>query len=129
MKLTTALVDDDKIFHFLMDILLKETHISNSPIFLHNGKQFLEWWEGQKSSNETSLVFLDLNMPLIDGWKVLDQLQNAKNIFVVIITSSINPKDKKRAEAYPVVIDFLIKPVVLENLIELKKSPFLNQYF
>lgn len=131
MKLTTVLVDDDKIFHFLMDIMLKETLISDNPVFLQEGKDFLEWWEGQKSTQNPCLLFLDLNMPLIDGWQVLERLhkEDAKNIFVVIITSSIDPKDKKRAEAYPHVIDFLIKPIALEELIDLRNSSLLSPYF
>lgn len=131
MKLTTAIVDDDKIFHFLMEILLKEADISNSPIGLHGGAQFFEWWEDRQSAAEASLVFLDLNMPLIDGWNILDKLheQGAQNTFVVIITSSIDPKDKKRAEAYPMVIDFLVKPILLQNLIDIRQSPLLKEYF
>lgn len=131
MKLTTAIVDDDKIFHFLMEILLKEADISNSPIGLHGGAQFFEWWADRQSASEASLVFLDLNMPLIDGWNILDKLheQGAQNTFVVIITSSIDPKDKKRAEAYPMVIDFLVKPILLQNLIDIRQSPLLKEYF
>lgn len=131
MKLTTILVDDDKIFHFLMDIMLKEIHISDTPLYLLEGKAFLAWFENKRKPEEVALVFLDLNMPLIDGWQVLDYLhkKEAKNIFVVIITSSIDPKDKKRAEAYPMVIDFLVKPIALEDLIALKKHPLLSPYF
>ncbi|WP_164109919.1 MULTISPECIES: response regulator [Sphingobacterium] len=131
MKLTTAIVDDDKIFHFLMEILLKEAAISNAPIGLHGGPQFLEWWQDRQSASEASLVFLDLNMPLVDGWKVLEKLheQGAKNTFVVIITSSIDPKDRKRAESYPMVIDFLVKPILLENLTAIRQSPFLKEHF
>lgn len=131
MKLTTAIVDDDKIFHFLMEILLKEAAISNTPIALHGGPQFLEWWQDRQSASEASLVFLDLNMPLVDGWNVLEKLheQGAKNTFVVIITSSIDPKDRKRAESYPMVIDFLVKPILLENLTAIRQSPFLKEYF
>lgn len=131
MKLTAAIVDDDKIFHFLMGIMLKETDISSSPICLQNGEQFLQWWHGQKDSSEAFLIFLDLNMPLVDGWQVLDNLksENSENIFVVIITSSIDPKDRKRAQSYPMVINFMVKPIVLQNLIDLRQSDLLSRYF
>ncbi|MFD2553056.1 response regulator [Sphingobacterium tabacisoli] len=131
MKLNTAIVDDDKIFHFLMSIMLKETQISSSPLCLQEGGQFLQWWHTQKSISENVLIFLDLNMPLVDGWQVLDELrnENAKNIFVVIITSSIDPKDKKRAERYPMVIDFIVKPIQLHDLLKIKHSTSLTPYF
>ncbi|MBL1409502.1 response regulator [Sphingobacterium faecale] len=131
MKLQTAIVDDDRIFHFLMDIMLQETQISNSPVCLYEGEQFLQWWHAHKDNAEASLIFLDLNMPLIDGWKVLDNLrkETAKKIFVVIITSSIDPKDRKRAEGYPMVIDFMVKPIHLNDLLEVKQSAPLLPYF
>lgn len=131
MKLNTAIVDDDKIFHFLMTIMLKETQISSTPVCLQEGEQFLQWWHTQKSVSQNSLIFLDLNMPLVDGWQVLDKLkaENAKNLFVVIITSSIDPKDRKRAENYPMVIDFMVKPIQLHDLIRIKQSTSLTPYF
>lgn len=131
MKLNTAIVDDDKIFHFLMSIMLKETQISSSPLCLQEGGQFLQWWHTKKSTSDNVLIFLDLNMPLVDGWQVLDELrnENAKNIFVVIITSSIDPKDKKRAERYPMVIDFIVKPIQLHDLLKIKQSTSLTPYF
>ncbi len=131
MKLNTAIVDDDKIFHFLMEIMLKEARISNTPICLQEGQQFLQWWQEQKDSSAASLIFLDLNMPLVNGWQVLDNLknENAKNIHVVIITSSIDPKDKQRALSYPMVIDFMVKPIHLHDLTNIKVSHHLAQYF
>lgn len=131
MTLNTAIVDDDKIFHFLMTIMLKETQISSTPVCLQEGEQFLQWWHTQKSVSQNSLIFLDLNMPLVDGWQVLDKLkaENAKNLFVVIITSSIDPKDRKRAENYPMVIDFMVKPIHLHDLIRIKQSTSLTPYF
>ncbi len=131
MKLNTTIVDDDKIFHFLMTIMLKEAQISSTPLCLQEGEQFLQWWHTQKNSLESSLLFLDLNMPLVDGWQVLDELknENAKNIFVVIITSSIDPKDRKRAETYPMVIDFMVKPIHLPDLLNIKNSTSLTPYF
>lgn len=131
MKLNTAIVDDDKIFHFLMTIMLKETQISCTPVCLQEGEQFLQWWYTQKNVSQNSLIFLDLNMPLVGGWQVLDKLkdENAKNLFVVIITSSIDPKDRKRAESYPMVIDFMVKPIHLHDLMRIKQSTSLTPYF
>lgn len=131
MKLTTAIVDDDKIFHFLMGIMLKDALISEAPICLDEGKQFLNWWREEKNPDGSFLIFLDLNMPLVDGWQVLETLreEDAKNIFVVIITSSIDPKDKEKAKAYPMVIDFLVKPILMQNLIDLKTSSAISHFF
>ena len=47
-----------------------------------------------------SLIFLDLNMPLMNGYECLNQIRNsaAKDIPIVVISTSTNPRDKKRVE-------------------------------
>lgn len=131
MELTTVIVDDDKIFQYLMNVMLKETGISTAPLGYPGGKEFMRWWDEREDISGDILVFLDLNMPLMDGWQVLQKLQEqqAKNIFVVVITSSIDPNDQKRARTYPMVIDFITKPILMEDIANLKNSAALSPYF
>lgn len=131
MKLNPVIVDDDRILHFLLDIMLQEVQISDPIISLHDGNEFITWWREQSKITEKYLVFLDLNMPLTNGWMVLDELQraDAKNILVVIITSSIDTKDRKRAEKYAMVIDFIVKPIQLQDLEDLKNACSIHPYF
>ena len=73
------------------------------------------------------IIFLDLNMPDMDGFGFLERfLQLPRKIQeiakVVILTSSSNQSDKKRAEKYTSVTNFLSKPLSLEALKNLREN-------
>jgi CheY-like chemotaxis protein len=58
------------------------------------------------------LILLDINMPEISGWDFLDQLQSfLVNIPIVIYTSSIDEVDREKAKNYPMIKEYIIKPL------------------
>ena len=66
-------------------------------------------------------------MPVIGGWDFLDEFMESyyekfNSTKVVILSSSVDPRDKERAKNYPIVIDFFSKPISKEILrqIEIK---------
>lgn len=125
-------VDDDKLFNLIAKVLLRDAGISHSPIVCSNGQEALAKLRREINPNSAFLLFLDINMPLMSGWEVLDTLQSfpyQENILVVIVTSSINKADKERAKAYPQLIDYLVKPIKKENLLTLKSSSHLANFF
>ena len=66
---------------------------------------------------EPDLIFLDLNMPVISGWDLLEKMKkNNLHHKVVILTSSTNSLDKEHSKKYPNVIDFCEKPIRKEKL-------------
>jgi len=74
------------------------------------------------------VLFLDINMPRIDGWEFLDELKN-RNIhipFIVMLSTSMNINDKKRAENHPLVSHFQSKPIEVDFLVELEKRVLKN---
>lgn len=65
------------------------------------------------------LVLLDINMPVIDGWKFLDQMNDIMldaGISVVILSSSVNAKDMERAMQYDSVLKYIVKPLTLDKI-------------
>jgi CheY-like chemotaxis protein len=67
------------------------------------------------------VIFLDLNMPIKDGWEFLGDFtqippDQREGVSIYVISSSINPTDRERAQKYDVVGGYLSKPVVAENL-------------
>jgi CheY-like chemotaxis protein len=63
-------------------------------------------------SSQNLIVFLDLNMPIMDGWEFLEKFQsqyyvNYPNIKIILLTSSVDPSDKERANQFPTVLEFL----------------------
>ena len=68
-------------------------------------------------------ILLDINMPILDGFQVLD-IFNEKfkdfNLHVFMLTSSISQEHKNKACSYSLVKKFFVKPFTLEYTKELK---------
>ena len=77
----------------------------------------------QKPTPHVDLLLLDINMPDLDAWRFLDELQNnALRVPVIIITSSIDQDDLDRAKEYDVIINYIIKPIKPRVLISRLKA-------
>jgi len=72
------------------------------------------------AKDENALIFLDLNMPVMNGWDFLEALKN-KNVFhrIIILTSSISKIDQEKAKEYPCVIKYMVKPMNKKKFSEL----------
>lgn len=108
------IVEDDPMVSFLHRELLKKYKISNEPLGFVNGKEAYDFMVSQECSYHY-LVLLDLNMPVMNGWEFLDKLEEkevASRTKVAIVTSSIDKKDREKAETYETVDSYLFKPLL-----------------
>lgn len=111
-----VLVDDMEIFNFIM----VNSIMSVSPACtVHDFTRPEDAFEALKEI-DPDLVFLDLNMPGLDGWSFLEKMQE-HNLHhrVFILTSSTSELDRTRSERYTNVARFLVKPVEEELLEEI----------
>jgi len=86
-----------------------------------NGKIGLEKLEKIKNSNHTTIVILDINMPVLDGWGFLDQIEkchfyNLPQLFIYIVSSSTDESDILKARQYSFIKRFLHKPLSKEDI-------------
>lgn len=121
-----ALIDDDPAFVFITEKIIEKTnHFKEVKVF-DNGLNALNYLK-ENLNNDTHLpniIFLDLSMPVMDGWQFLDEyalleIKNKSKITVYICSSSISPYDITRAKSISEVTDFIIKPITKEKLTEI----------
>ena len=133
-KLRTILVDDDPV------VLMLQTNNVKSAILDSEAKSFLSGMEGinylrelaDAGSSDTFLILLDINMPEMDGWSFLDHLNQENfplDIYVIMVTSSTNAADKRRAQSYPMVISFVEKVLTKEKVASFMLLPPLSKCY
>ena len=127
-------VDDDAITLMLCKMVLSKNSFSNEIATATNGEEALNYFKTLKktiietpSTKVPQLIFLDLNMPVMGGWEFLDHFNSLefsefKNIKVIVLSSTIDPEDIEKSKTYPMVIDFLSKPITSTMLEYLKNK-------
>jgi CheY-like chemotaxis protein len=112
------LVDDDPINNLINKRLLSKTRISQKIQEFLGGEDALVRLKEVPDSSQL-LIFLDINMPVLNGWeflnKYLDSFPNRKDK-IIILSSSIDFQDRQRAQEYEIVSGFLEKPLTLEKI-------------
>ena len=127
-------IDDDPITLMLCKKVIVKSSFSNEIITSQNGEEALSYFNTIKYTNnqnkpipQPQLIFLDLNMPVMGGWEFLDYFNSEEfsefnTIKVVVISSTIDPEDLEKSKQYPMVIDFLSKPISQSMLEYLKNK-------
>lgn len=112
------LVDDQEIANFIMKKILK-IHLTDSEV--HDFVMPEEAYDSISKLNP-DIIFLDLNMPRMNGWEFLEKMK-ADNIAtpVVILTSSTSNYDKERAGEFPNVKEFYFKPFNPTEITQIKE--------
>ncbi len=112
------LVDDDPINNLINRRLLGKAGIGNHIEEYLSAQEALE--KIKSLSKEGSLlIFLDINMPVLNGWEFLEEyktLFSDRDDKIVILSSSIDFQDRQKALEYPIVSGFLEKPLSLEKI-------------
>lgn len=107
---TILCVDDDPITLMLCKMVITKSSFSNKIDTAKNGEEALKYFDSlllaNNYLNKPQLIFLDLNMPIIDGWEFLDHFNTLKysdfhQIKVIILSSTIDPEDLKNQKNIP----------------------------
>ncbi len=121
------LLDDNELDNFINQKIIEANHFA-SKIYINTGsKSALEFLHNLSISSTEAvsifpeIIFVDLNMPMMDGFQFIENLKSKlpeklKNLKLVILTSSVNPEDKKKAAEIALDITFLNKPLTQEML-------------
>lgn len=120
-----CIIDDDSIYVNLLKKIIHNKNLCSNILVFNNGQQSINYFEtllnNLKAEDIPEVIFLDLNMPIIDGWEFLNWFKSIKHKFkkqisLYIVSSSINPSDISKAKSIPEVYDYISKPVRVKDL-------------
>ena len=130
------LIDDDEGTNFYNKFLIKETNIARNVAVAKNGKIALEFLTstGKFAHNaprysRPDIIFLDINMPVMDGFEFMEAYEELPdeqkaNMVVVILTTSLDQKDLRRAKQFGELKGFMNKPLTKNHLAAVLKKYF-----
>ena len=132
-------IDDDETASFIAGVTNKRAAFAHSFRTFNFPTEVIEYFDDQlglpdSEKQAPNLIFLDLQMPMIDGWEFLDLFQkdyaiSFPDVKFIILSSSVDPDDSSKAKSSPSVIGFCQKPIKVDLLNALKQSDDFKHFF
>ena len=122
------LIDDDEPTNFLNRLAIEELDCVENIKVIQNAREALDYLHcaNQPAPQNVhcpkpELIFLDINMPAMDGWEFLHYYEampaeNKSSVIVIMLTTSFNPEDELKAQKIPSISEFKNKPLTAELL-------------
>ena len=132
------LIDDDEATNFVHKLIIEKAEIETEVVACMSGQMGLDYLtcQGEFAANENypqpGIVFLDINMPGMNGWEFLEHYEKLPaeqkgKIVVAMLTTSMNPDDRKAGESNQNINDFMHKPLLEDMLMEIIEKNFPRQ--
>lgn len=128
-SLKIALVDDDKVFHFIINRSFVNLYPDCKILNFSNCADFLNFLK--RNMGDTALipdvVLMDLNTPFMSGWEFLERYEilerdMLKRPDIYLISSSIDPGDVEKARQFNSVSRFYSKPLLADQITEIMEK-------
>lgn len=123
------LIDDDPIYRFTFEVNFKRLGDQYKLKCFGDGEEAIIFIKDQMSNaiELPDIVFLDINMPIMDGWDFMDEFVEiksnlAKLPLIYMVSSSVDQKDVDKSKTYSEITDYLVKPVTMVKINELITS-------
>jgi len=121
--LKIAIIDDDKVYRVLAAKMIEATGIPAEIQLIDDAEDGLAEFRGADFPN---MIFLDLNMPAMDGWEFLKEISVSdayqglrEKCKIFVMSSSDNASDKERSSRFPFLAGYLVKPLDKSDYLKL----------
>jgi CheY-like chemotaxis protein len=118
-----CIIDDDNVYQFLLTRIINQNNLAENIITFSDGEEALQYLTDNKATNEKipDAIFLDANMPIMDGWQFIEEYANIKTeikkkVVIFMLSSSVHPIDIERASKISKISDYILKPINLEGI-------------
>jgi len=128
---TILLIDDDQATNFLHKMVIKKAECAEEVHVELNGESAIHYLSTMKDGKYPSpdLIFLDINMPRMNGWSFLEEYQKLHiaqqgGAVIVMLTTSLNPDDMEQSKRFKEISEFRSKPMTQNMLIDIIEKYF-----
>ncbi len=122
------LVDDSPDDNFFHEREIKKNNFENIVLAKNSGKEALQYLKSKKEPHP-DLIFLDINMPGMNGWEFLQEYNKLdkelqSRVTIIMLTTSENSDDQEKAKKYTLVSDYITKPLTKEKMNDIVEKYF-----
>ena len=117
------LVDDDEATNYFNLIMIESAKIAEETFVHDNGMDALKMLKDshERGTALPDLIFLDINMPVMNGWAFLEEVkalgpQIVSKLKVIMLSASDNPTDVERSKQFPFVKGYISKPLNVDKI-------------
>ncbi len=125
-KTNILLIDDDEIYLFLMNRIIKHLTLRLNVISHTDGEKAINYLATctEENIDVPDVIFLDINMPYLDGWGFLEEFKKLKpkinnRVNIYMVSSSSREQDVKKAAEFEELTGYVVKPVTESKLVEI----------
>jgi len=121
-------IDDDYATNFYHKIIVEESGVVDRFEFFQSPAKALDFFQQLNESDSTSkpdYIFLDINMPGMDGWQFLEkykEITENPSSTIIMLSTTMNPKDTEKAEDFEIIHSIINKPLTVDLLKNLALS-------
>lgn len=122
-KKVICIIDDDPIYQILINKIIATSKTECEIMRFKNGKEALDYFTLDAIKNLPEIILLDLEMPIMDGWDFMTEIDKifTDQTDIYIVSSSIAHEDKEKAKTFTKVKGYFSKPIDSKKIAEITK--------
>lgn len=125
-KSIIMLIDDNEIDLFINIKVLRIAQVGKQYLSFTSSSEAIEYLKSSPVENLPELIFLDINLPLLNGYGFLSQFDELEKYIkahckIIVVTSSEDDKDMLLLTENPYVSDYWVKPIYKDHIRKLSE--------